>query len=668
MARVSVRALAPAALLLALGCNDYNFNPVGHCLIQPGTERFTLSSVATADILFVVDDSGSMAGEQDNLAKNFGAFVGELTTANQERVSNGLEPIDFHIAVTTTSIFLNAPAPNVSCSDRCSGANGQLVCCGNATNTPYTVARTCAGGGACGSGFSCRTDCAGHAGEAVCCDASKTPEQATVACTTAGDLCGQLSERFSYPRGTISCFSNADCDGTGGFTCKACKYQGTALPGNVCCNAAGDTPQIGVQCTPGPSTEGALYPQGDFVSANPSGTPNPKVLHFSSSLYKPVTNQAAIDALSAQFQQNVHVGTCGSGQEQAIQASRLAIQKALAGQQTDYDATGKPVKADWPHANSKLIVVYVGDEDDCSSPDDPSKALLLQLVTGNGADGTYYSDSCQRDSLLPPDQQKEYPISEFASFLHGLGRPIGGGFIVSAIDATGGATCQDAGCTAGICCDNACSVSEGWGNICTTDVCGGQGPGRRYLQFRDAIRAFPEQPDVVAGSICNPDFSSILKRLADIVKPPSALTLPTMPAAGDVTLLRITDASGLTRRTCKGPAPAGTTLADATANYDWWFVAVAKPVTDAEKTPVTAAQFPSQYVYINHATQRCEANPGETYSADYLGIVPAATASNPLGGCASAADCTAALGGTASSWSCETGGLPRGTCLCSNLQ
>ena len=33
-----VRALALGALLAAAGCQDYNFNPVGHCLIVPNTK------------------------------------------------------------------------------------------------------------------------------------------------------------------------------------------------------------------------------------------------------------------------------------------------------------------------------------------------------------------------------------------------------------------------------------------------------------------------------------------------------------------------------------------------------------------------------------------------------------------------------------------------------
>ena len=51
-------------------------------------------SVHKADILWVVDSSGSMAPKQARLAANFQGFINQLVSANP--------PIDFHIAVTTT--------------------------------------------------------------------------------------------------------------------------------------------------------------------------------------------------------------------------------------------------------------------------------------------------------------------------------------------------------------------------------------------------------------------------------------------------------------------------------------------------------------------------------------------------------------------------------------
>ena len=54
------------------------------------------------DLVFVVDDSGSMDQEQTNLAANFPKFIEVL---NKFTTKNG-EPIDYRIAVTTTGVDL----------------------------------------------------------------------------------------------------------------------------------------------------------------------------------------------------------------------------------------------------------------------------------------------------------------------------------------------------------------------------------------------------------------------------------------------------------------------------------------------------------------------------------------------------------------------------------
>jgi len=69
----------------------------------------------------------------------------------------------------------------------------------------------------------------------------------------------------------------------------------------------------------------------------------------------------------------------------------------------------------------------------------------------------------------------------------------------------------------------------------------------------------------------------------------------------------------------------------------------------------------SKNIQINRAVLRCTANPGETYSADYLGLVPA-------GGCDTAIDCEVALGVRKTPWVCEKDpSAPagsKGSCIC----
>jgi len=597
MARRSVRVLALAALAGALGCQDYNFNPVGHCLIQPGTRRVTLSSVSTADILFVVDDSGSMAGEQTNLANNFAVFVNALTDANDQRLAAGLDPIDFHIAITSSSVFYN---PQVAtCSASCPGASG-LVCCNN-SNQPETQPKRCPGGGGCSGGNSCRTDCTGFGGEQVCCPGANTaPQTYVVTCTAAGTACGDLGTRFEH-------------------ACSPPAGTGVA-------HAIGDK-----------------YPQGDFVAA--SG--KPRVIHFDADLYRESEPQRTndINARIAQFQANVNVGTCGSGQEQHLQAARLAIQKALAGQQKETDGT----VAQWPHPNAKLVVVIVGDEDDCSSPEDPVLGVVFQLGLPPGA------DSCTQDASS--SNPKRYKTSDFTSV-----RPsglLGAGVIASAQDGSchTDATTGQPVCSPGICCDTACTGNV---NVCTSQTCGGQAAGTRLFDFGSKVAALPS--DVVDGSICS-NFSTVLGQLAEIVKPPSVLKLPTTPASDEVVVLRIATAAGITRNVCTHRAPLNPppTFAAAVAYpYQWWFA-----VGENDPTPSPSA---TRFIYINHQAGTCEANPGETYSADYLGLIPA-------NGCATTADCDANPG-PAGAWNCCIGvdaqgtcqppdaGTPVGSCLC----
>ncbi len=58
-------------------------------------DAYTQQSASKVDVLWVVDDSGSMAPRQENLAKNFQAFIDLFTKGG----------IDYRIAVTTTDIF-----------------------------------------------------------------------------------------------------------------------------------------------------------------------------------------------------------------------------------------------------------------------------------------------------------------------------------------------------------------------------------------------------------------------------------------------------------------------------------------------------------------------------------------------------------------------------------
>ncbi len=526
-----LRRVAPPLLALLAACQGYNFNPVGQCVIQPASQKVTLGGYDTADILFVVDDSGSMAGEQSMLAQNFDQFVGQIAQANKDRVARGLTPLDFHLAVTTSSIFENDWVAN------CAQASSGALTCGYVDIL--------------------------------------TGQPASYSCDTAGEPCGQLVTQYYGFQGA---------------------NQG---------------------CLPGVSTEGSPYPAGDFVAS----AGNPKVIHFTKDLAWDTWGTSAQDprltTAVAQFRANVQVGTCGSGQEQHLQAARLALEKALRQNGLAQPADVSPTE--WPHAGARLAVVWMGDEDDCSNPPDPLKGIVMTTTTPG-------ADACMADEALPPAQRKMFPLQEFVDYLTGLGRPLVAGFIYSA-------TCSLSG-TTNVCRASLCSCPAG-----SDAQCSGKSTGTR---FQDLAAALAQKGvPVVEDSVCDADFASTLRSIADLVKPVNQLQLPTQPAAGEVTVLRIVRSDGSVRKTCSGPSASG----------DWWFTDCSDPADQ----PIAGT---SSCIAINHQTGNCEANPGESYLAEYLGMVPA-------GGCASAQECATALGGRVEQWSCQVPtGAARGTCLC----
>lgn len=685
------RVLAAVLVSAAAGCQDYNFNPVGHCVLQPGNQRFTLSNVSSADVLFVVDDSGSMAGEQDRLAAAFADFVENLTSTNRGRAQGGLLPLDFHVAVTTSSIFVNRePIGSIqTCSAAC--VPGKLACC--AGNQPVYGPRPCSTAGARAPecpvqgpiATSCRNTCDGYKGTYMCCAADD-----------------------SFPANAVD--GTVISPGVTGGKLVECQREGTA------CGKLETQYDFGGVCnlaTKGVGEDGYPLPDGAFVGSTNLSTvqANPRVLHFDKRLYLSSQGRNAqgftMDELMSFFRQNVQVGTCGSQQEQGLQASRRALERAFARLQQDvydYDwvagatsgvSSAAPMSftapariptpgktAAWPNPNpnSKLVVVYVGDEDDCSSPKDPAAGVLLLDNDAAGA------DACTRDATeRAPLGGKQYAVSSFVNYLTGLGRPVGAAFVVSARASNDDSTCSGADCFADKCCDRACTSAPPYNlsNVCSFDVCGGQAPGTRFIEAATQLRA--KGADVVVGSVCG-DFRPLLREVAEIVKPPQTLSLPSVPAESAIAILRIASSSGETRKICGRPLaprqPDNYTRQEAEAlgaQADWWFVPTADAAAPYDPTGLASVSVPSKFVYIN-PRGACIANPGETYSLDYLGVVPAggciaqtgdadpgpdAVLGTPDDRVLGSADCQIKMGGRFSDWQCYVPpGLTTGTCTC----
>jgi hypothetical protein len=583
---MSRRALILALVAsMAAGCNDYNFNPVGHCLIQPGAVRVKLAGVSSADILFVVDDSPSMDPKQAGLAASFQDFITRMVQTNTSRAGRGLDPIDFHVAVTTTSVFTATAQPT-----RCVAGSGGNQCCrpSACTDAPACTPGT---GGGCGTGQTCvvnpTLDAEGRVvGAAQQCCAMSECAPAPSACVP-GDPCVATATTYANP-----------------------------LPSSS-------------YCTPGLAAPGAPYAAGALVAAGS----NPLILKFDKGLnwasWGTATPDPTLTQLVQQFGENIKVGSCGSGEEQGLEAGRLALQRALAGQLPGV-APGT-----FPRPGAKLVVVWVGDEDDCSSP--ASAPLAMSAFTPG-------TDSCVFDKHRPAELQREIPVSDYASFFGSLvkdGGPadLGAAFIVASARCADGTYAPADQCSGTASCPVQPPLTCQAAPVCS----GAYAAGERYLALSKAMQA--RGYGVVEGTVCDAyppsTFGPVLSAIADLAKPVEALRLPTRPAARAVTQVRITDASGNTRRTCAIGA-------------DWCFV----DCGDRSVTPACLASGTSQCIQIDHQSGSCEANPGEIYSAEYLGMVPE-------GGCASADECASALGGKAGDWTCNLeAGQSRGSCAC----
>jgi hypothetical protein len=88
-----LRAAAAVLLCCLLGCTQDRIRKA----LPPDVrvDTWTQQSASRIDVLWVVDNSGSMEPRQSNLARNFGSFIDVFTT----------NAIDYRLAITTTDTF-----------------------------------------------------------------------------------------------------------------------------------------------------------------------------------------------------------------------------------------------------------------------------------------------------------------------------------------------------------------------------------------------------------------------------------------------------------------------------------------------------------------------------------------------------------------------------------
>lgn len=131
------RWLSLAALTL-LGCPKQELAPLGPCTVSAATRRVDQTGISKVDLLFVIDDSGSMATEQVKLANELPRLVQVLTTGdrNAGRANAGnpdamFTPVSsLHLGVVSSNMGgIDKPDPNNALVARCGGLgdDGKLL-------------------------------------------------------------------------------------------------------------------------------------------------------------------------------------------------------------------------------------------------------------------------------------------------------------------------------------------------------------------------------------------------------------------------------------------------------------------------------------------------------------------------------------------------------------
>jgi hypothetical protein len=95
--------LLPTLCLLALGCTTRDFSQV---VSAPHTEERREIDLSTheLDILFVIDNSGSMGDKQDSLAENFRRFIEVLEQTVDVQAPDGVSLPSVHIGVVSSDV------------------------------------------------------------------------------------------------------------------------------------------------------------------------------------------------------------------------------------------------------------------------------------------------------------------------------------------------------------------------------------------------------------------------------------------------------------------------------------------------------------------------------------------------------------------------------------
>ena len=122
---------APVAALALLGCPDEDLAPLAPCTVSGVSDDVPVTGVDKVDLLFMIDNSGSMAQEQANFAEQLPKLVRILTTGDNDKNGDGkisedetFTPArDLHIGVVTSDMGLSGS--KIELAPSCGGDRGR---------------------------------------------------------------------------------------------------------------------------------------------------------------------------------------------------------------------------------------------------------------------------------------------------------------------------------------------------------------------------------------------------------------------------------------------------------------------------------------------------------------------------------------------------------------
>jgi hypothetical protein len=228
---------------------------------------------------------------------------------------------------------------------------------------------------------------------------------------------------------------------------------------------------------------------------------------------------------------SVEVGTAGSRQPQGMEAMKLALDN----------------NEDFLRDGAKVVVAFFTDAEDCSDPLHRLSMLVKDNATGN------IVDKCAQETAPGFNGTPSLePVADYANYLRSLknldgsSKEVEVGSVISLSNGTG-----DPGlCTNPVCdaqcdsqaqtdsCNVKCQQSPTFA-ICVSDCisschdfCGGQVPGRRYLELAFAFSG-------LAANVCSDDAGPALQQLSQVIGIPKQITLRATPTPSALLVVRV---------------------------------------------------------------------------------------------------------------------------------